>query len=77
MCNFVEIGFSYYECNTLNLIKKVGKLIDINKDECLSLRRLISYFYPDTKVNIINKKVFRENIMNFSLERKNKSIFFH
>ncbi len=62
--NFVEIGFSYYECNTLNLIKKGwgGKLIDINKDECLSLRRLISYFYPDTKVNIINKKVFRENI---------------
>ncbi len=61
---FVEIGFSYYECNTLNLIKNgwKGKLIDIDKDECLSLRRLTSFFFPRSKIKILNKKVLKENI---------------
>ena len=38
---FVEIGFGFYEFNSLNLIKKgwVGKLIDIDKDECLALNK--------------------------------------
>ena len=63
---FVEIGFSYYECNSLNLIKNGwnGKLIDINKDECLSIKRLISFFYPKSKIQVINKKILRENINN-------------
>ena len=40
---FVEIGFDYYEFNTLNLIKKGwhGKLIEQNKDECLALKSLL------------------------------------
>ena len=61
---FVEIGFSYYECNSLNLIKSGwnGKLIDIDKDECLSLKRLSSFFYPKSKIDIINKKILKDNI---------------
>ena len=61
---FVEIGFSYYECNSLNLIKNGwnGKLIDINKDECLSLKRLTSFFYPKSKIEITNKKILKDNI---------------
>ncbi len=61
---FVEIGFSYYECNSLNLIRNgwSGKLIDIDEDECLSLRKLLSYFYPNSKTKIVNKKVLKTNI---------------
>ena len=61
---FVEIGFSYYECNSLNLIKNgwSGKLIDINRDECLTLKKLVSFFYPKSVIEIINKKILRENI---------------
>ena len=77
---FVEIGFSYYECNSLNLIKNGwnGKLIDINKDECLSIKRLISFFYPKSKIQVINKKILRENINNivFSGLEKNTLDFF-
>ena len=66
---FVEIGFSYYECNSLNLIKNGwnGKLIDINKDECLSIKRLISFFYPKSKIQILNQKILKDNV--------NKAIF--
>ena len=55
---FGEIGFSYYECNSLNLIKNgwSGKLIDINRDECLTLKKLVSFFYPKSVIEIINKK---------------------
>ena len=37
---FIEIGFGYYEFNTLNLIKKgwEGKLIDIDLEETIALR---------------------------------------
>ena len=77
---FVEIGFSYYECNSLNLIKNGwnGKLIDINKEECLSIKRLISFFYPKSKIQVINKKILRENINNivFSGLEKNTLDFF-
>ena len=61
---FIEIGFSYYECNSLNLIKNGwnGTLIDINRDECLSLKRLSSYFYPKSKIEFTNKKILKENI---------------
>ena len=44
---FVEIGFSFYEFNSLNLIKKgwSGKLIDFNKDNCLVLKKLLKFFF--------------------------------
>ncbi len=61
---FIEIGFSFYECNSLNLIKNGwnGKLIDVDKDECLSLKRLSAFFYPKSKIEITNKKILKENI---------------
>ena len=62
--NFVEIGFGFYEFNSLNLIKKgwVGKLIDIDKDECLALNKLMNFFFPKARVEIINKRVLKDNI---------------
>ena len=72
---FVEIGFSYYECNSLNLIRKgwEGKLIDIDEDECLTLNRLLSFFYPKSKTKIINKKVLKDNINDLVYSGLNNS----
>ena len=61
---FVEIGFGYNEFNSLNLIKNGwnGKLIDINKDEIIALKKNLVYFYPNSKINFINKKITKKNI---------------
>ncbi len=74
--HFVEIGFSFYECNTLNLIKNgwSGKLIDIDKDECLSLKKLVSFFYPKSKVEIINKKILKNNINELVFSKTDKRV---
>ncbi len=73
---FVEIGFSYYECNSLNLIKNgwSGKLIDADRDECLTLKRLASFFYPKSNIKIINKKISIENINNLIFPETNGQI---
>ena len=46
---FVEIGFGYYEFNSLNLIKNgwKGKLVDIDKDECLVLKQLLNFSFQN------------------------------
>ena len=61
---FVEIGFGYYEFNSLNLIKNGwnGKLIDFDKDEIIALKKNLPYFYPNAKIDFINKKITKKNI---------------
>ena len=61
---FVEIGLGYYEFNSLNLIKKgwSGKLIDIDDDEIIALKKNLAYFYPKVKIDFINKKITKKNI---------------
>ena len=41
---FIEIGFGYYEFNSLNLIQKgwTGKLIDIDVDEAFALKKKLN-----------------------------------
>ena len=61
---FVEIGFNFYEFNSLNLIKNSwnGKLIDIDSDECLVLNSLLKNFFPNSKVLIDARRVTKENV---------------
>ena len=61
---FVEIGFNFYEFNSLNLIKNDwnGKLIDIDSDECLVLNSLLKNFFPNSKVLIDARRVTKENV---------------
>ncbi len=76
---FIEIGFGYYEFNTLNLIKKgwEGKLIDIDLEESTALRSNLKKYYPKSKVQVINSKVTKKNINNLILtEGLNKKIDF-
>jgi len=49
--NFIEIGFDYYENNSLNLFRNINKilLIEASKDKCFVLNIILSIFYPLTK----------------------------
>lgn len=77
---FIEIGFSFYEFNTLNLIRKgwSGKLIDYNQDESIALNNNLKYFYPKSKVKIINSKVTKDNInelLEYDIAKKEVDFF--
>ena len=63
---FVEIGFGYYEFNSLNLIKNnwSGLLIEQNLDECLVLRKLLDFYYKKKEIKIINSSVNITNVNN-------------
>ena len=76
---FIEIGFGYYEFNSLNLIRKgwQGKLIDIDIEESIALRSNLNKYYPKSKVEVINTKVTKDNINKIVLkESLNKEIDF-
>jgi len=49
--NFIEIGFDYYENNSLNLFRNINKilLIEASKDKYFVLNIILSIFYPLTK----------------------------
>ena len=77
--HFVEIGFGYYEFNSLNLIKDnwSGRLIDFNIDEVLALKKSLMYYFPQSQVEIINTKINKDNISDLVfLGRPNKDIDF-
>jgi len=61
---FFEIGFDFYEFNSLNLIKNgwSGILCDANIDNCYALDSLLKYYNLGKKVKIINSKIFPDNI---------------
>jgi len=69
---FFEIGFEYYENNSLNLVQNgwSGVLVDQNKAEVLLTKKLFNYFFPKNKVNILRKRVTKENINLILSENK-------
>ena len=76
---FVEIGFGYYEFNSLNLIKKnwSGRLIDFSTDEVLALKSNLHFYFPKSKIDIINTKIIKDNVNEIVfLKKSNKDIDF-
>ena len=73
---FCEIGFSYYEFNSLNLIKNgwSGKLIDANKNDTLALEANLSFFFPKAKIKILNDFVTKDNINDLVYGDNKKNI---
>ncbi len=77
--NFVEIGFDYYENNSLNLIKKTekGLYIDGSQEKCFLLKNILKFIHFNKNINITNslvniknvnqliKKYFSENEIDF------------
>ena len=76
---FIEIGFGYYEFNSMNLIKKgwTGKLIDIDRDEVIALKKNLNHYYQDSRVEVVNAKILKKNVNELTIEKdKNNWIDF-
>ena len=61
---FVELGFDFFECNSLNLIRNGwnGILVDANEDTCLKMENCLKFFYPKSNVKVLNSKINKDNI---------------
>ena len=76
---FVELGFDFYEFNSLNLIKNGwnGLLIEGDFDECLIMDSCIKKFFPKSDVKVLNERIYKDNLNDILLEKaKNHEIDF-
>lgn len=73
--NFVEIGFDYYENNSLNLFKiaKKGLLVDGSDEKTFLLKYLLKFFYPKRNIKVINKMINKDNINQIISEQFNEN----
>ena len=62
--NFIEIGFDYYQNNSLGILKKCNKglFIDGDNKKSIILRNVLKLFYPKTKITVQNALVDIDNI---------------
>ena len=62
--NFIEIGFDYYQNNSLGILNKCkkGLFIDGDNKKVIILRNVLKLFYPKTKITVQNALVDIDNI---------------
>ena len=62
--NFVEIGFDYYENNSINFLDKANKglFIDGSKDKTFKLKSIMKLLYPFKNINVLSKFIDRDNL---------------
>ena len=62
--NFVEIGFDFYQNNSLNFLGKVNKglFIDGSEDKVIKLKSIMALLYPFKDINVLNKFIDKDNL---------------
>ena len=62
--NFIEIGFDYYQNNSLSILKKCNKALFVDGDskKAIILRNALKLFYPKSKITVQNTLVDIDNI---------------
>ena len=62
--NFVEIGFDFYQNNSLNFLGKVNKglFIDGSEDKVIKLKSITSLLYPFNNINVVKKLINKDNL---------------
>jgi hypothetical protein len=62
--NFIEIGFDYYQNNSLSILKRCNKglFIDGDNKKSIILRNVLKLFYPKTNITVQNELVDIDNI---------------
>lgn len=62
--NFVEIGFDFYQNNSLNFLGKVNKglFIDGSENKVIKLKSIIALLYPFKNINVIKKFIDKDNL---------------
>jgi len=69
--NFIEIGFDFYENNSLNLFRKCekGLLIDSDSDKCFMMKAIIFIFFFFKNITVINSKINKNNVNKLIIEK--------
>ena len=72
---FVEIGFDYYENNSLNIIKKSkkGLFIDGSEKKVSLLRNILKLLHSNKDIKVVNAFINKDNINKIILENINSS----
>jgi len=62
--NFIEIGFDYYQNNSLAFLKRCNKglFVDGDNKKVIILKNVLKLFYPATKITVQNALVDIDNI---------------
>jgi len=62
--NFVEIGFDYFENNSLGLLNKANKglFIDGDENKVFLMKNILKIVYPFKKIEVVSKLINKENI---------------
>ena len=62
--NFVEIGFDFYQNNSLNFLSKVrkGLFVDGSEDKVIKLKSIIALLYPFNNINVVKKFIDKDNL---------------
>ena len=62
--NFVEVGFDFYQNNSLNFFDKVNKglLIDGSEDKVIKLNSIINLLYPSKDISVVEKFIDKDNL---------------
>jgi len=62
--NFIEIGFDYYQNNSLAVLKRCNKglFVDGDNKKVIILKNVLKLFYPATKIIVQNALVDIDNI---------------
>ena len=62
--NFVEIGFDFYQNNSLNFLGKVNKglFIDGSEDKVIKLKSIITLLYPFKNISVLKKFIDKDNL---------------
>ena len=62
--NFIEIGFDFYQNNSLNFLKKANKglFIDSSEEKVIKLKSITKLFYPLKNIIVIKEYVNKDNL---------------
>ena len=68
--NFVEIGFDFYQNNSLNFLGKANKglFIDGSEDKVIKLKSIITLLYPFKDITVLKKFIDKDNL-NLIIDR--------
>jgi len=60
--NFIEIGFDFYQNNSLNFLGKVNKglFIDGSEDKVIKLKSIITLLYPFKNISVVKKFIDKD-----------------
>jgi len=72
--NFIEIGFDYYQNNSLAVLKRCNKglFVDGDNKKVIILKNVLKLFYPATKITVQNALVDIDNINQIKEQNFNK-----